>query len=459
MILCLEVVLHANQPFEIITEHFPPYNIVENNEVKGISTDLVVELCKRVGHPRDFKIMEWSEAYNKTIKEPGTVLFSVTRSPKREKLFKWVGPLVPIKLVFLSKKSNALKINDINAARRVAKIGTYVDDYSEQYLQELGFKNLVSIKNNTENLQKLINDEIDLWIANEPTANYIAKKAGVLEQIQTAFVIQKEYMYLAFNNKTSNKTIEKWQAVFDNMQLDRSYDSILKKWAGIFDQSDAETLKIKKTIHISFVEGSDDAIAAKNVMKEAYRRIGHKVEFVPMNGQSSLDYSNSGKSGAELQRISGLKKYKNLIEVPIPINFIRGAVFSKEVNFPLHGWQSLKPYHIGIVEGIVFAKQGTRGMRVTVAKDYKSLLELLSKGEVDVAILPRVSGLLAINKFPDKEIVELNGVLELFMLYHYIHKKNIDLLPTLSRELKRMLINGTTRKIREDSYPSILKKD
>ena len=445
--------------FNILTEHFPPYNIVDKNKVSGISTDLVKEICKRVGHKTDFKAMEWSDAYNKTINTNRTVLFSVTRTPKRENLFKWVGPLIPIKLVFLKKKNNLLKINNINDARKVNKIGTYIDDYSEQYLQGLGFKNLDSIKSNRENLTKLMNGDIDLWIVNEPTANYLAKQDGYINKISTAFVIQKEYMYLAFNKNTDNAVVKKWQAILDSMQSDGTYDSIMKKWSQMFSQTDAETLKIKKTINITFIKGSEDSIAAKNVMKEAYQRIGHKVKFIAKNGKSALEFSNSGKADDELQRVSGIKKFTNLVEVPIPINYIQGSVFTKKVDFPLHGWHSLKPYQIGIVDGIVFAKEGTRGMDVTVTKDYKSLLELLSKGEIDVAILPRVSGLIAMNKVSDVHIRELNGVLETFLLYHYINKKNLDLLPALTRELKRMLIDGTTREIRKESYSAALKEN
>lgn len=208
---------------------------------------------------------------------------------------------------------------------------------------------------------------------------------------------------------------------------------------------------------LSTVKGSTDTIAGFSVVKEGYKRIGYEAEGKWLQGAKALEGSNSGLYDGEVQRIDGISsKFTNLVQIHVPVNFIQGVVFTKNVTFPVTGWYSLKPYRIGIVRGILFAEQGTEGMDVTAADSYSDLLDLLITDAVDVAVMPRINGLVAIKSHNLKEIRELEGVLETLFLYHYVHKKNEALVPKLEKILKEMLLNGTTRRLRDETYAQIL---
>jgi polar amino acid transport system substrate-binding protein len=218
-------------------------------------------------------------------------------------------------------------------------------------------------------------------------------------------------------------------------------------------------------IVISTVSGSADAAGGKAVLREAYRRLGMSVVFREMSGAKALAESSSGKVDAELQRIDGIsRRFPDLIQVPIPINYLQGAVFSIKFDFPATGWRSLQSYRIGIVEGVIFAREGTEGMRVTVASDYKTLFDLLEADEIDVAVTPRINGLQVLHQRrsiigehdAEKPIREMQGVLETLFLYHYVHKSRGDNVPELTKTLKTMLIDGTTRQLREKAYEELL---
>ena len=216
----------------------------------------------------------------------------------------------------------------------------------------------------------------------------------------------------------------------------------------------------QKTIVISGVQGSDDSYAVLGILEEAYKRIGYDIEIKWVHGSEALGLSNSGEVDAELQRIDGIsKKFTNLVQVRIPINYLQGAVFVKDVSFSVNGWFSLKPYRIGIVKGIIFAKLGTDGMDVTEADSYDDLFTILDNDEVDVAVMPRINGLVAMQKKEFENIRVLDGVLETLFLYHYVHKKNSSLVPGLEKELKKMLLDGTIRQMRNDAYGQLLNKD
>ena len=218
--------------------------------------------------------------------------------------------------------------------------------------------------------------------------------------------------------------------------------------------------RAQDTLVLTTVKGSADVNAGVAVVREAYKRLGIEIIVQHLQGKEALESSNSGKVDGEVQRIDGITRtFTNLVQVPIPVNYLQGTAFSKRYNFPIKGWFSLEAYRIGIVKGIIFAKQGTQGMDVKVAETYEELVAMLKTGEVDVAVMPRINGLVALKKHKSKDIKELEGVLETLFLYHYLNKKNKHLVPKLEKELKRMLLDGTTWQIRHQVYEQLLKEN
>lgn len=214
---------------------------------------------------------------------------------------------------------------------------------------------------------------------------------------------------------------------------------------------------------IAAIQSSADTVAGEAVLREAYQRLGVPVEIRPMGGVGALEASSSGSVDAELQRIDGVSRsFPELIQVPIPINYLLGAAFSIEYDFRVAGWRSLQPYRLGIVKGIIFSNEGTRGMDVKVAEDYDQIFEMLQTGDIDVAVVPRVNGLYALrnlNPGEDSEnnpVREMEGVLETLLLYHYVHKSRSEIVPELTEILGEMLNDGTTRKIRDLAYEELL---
>jgi polar amino acid transport system substrate-binding protein len=231
-------------------------------------------------------------------------------------------------------------------------------------------------------------------------------------------------------------------------------NTILLLFAGLLFTS---PVLAQEKIIISGITGSRSSQLCIATVREAYKRIGYEIEIQRFNGKTALKKSNSGEVDAELQRVDGIsRKYSNLIQVPIPINFLRGTAFATKVSFPVTGWYSLKPYKIGIPKGILFAEQGTEGMNPIVADSYQGVLDKLDSGEVDVIVLPQINGRLAIKEGKVKGLKELEGILEQVFAYHYVHKKNESLVPRLEKVLKQMLLDGTIKRLRDESYAKLL---
>ena len=210
-------------------------------------------------------------------------------------------------------------------------------------------------------------------------------------------------------------------------------------------------------IVIAMVEDSADATAGQAVLKEAYGRLGISAEFRSYSAAAALAASNGGDVGAELQRIDGIGQvFENLVQVPIPVNIIQGVAFSKKYRFPVTGWHSLRPYKIGIVKGIVFAEQQTRGMERLVFNGYSELIQAITDDLVDVGVMPRIEGLEVVRSMQNETILEMEGILETLFLYHYVHVSRSELVDQLTPVLKKMLLSGETRKMREQSIVRVM---
>ena len=238
------------QEFHIMTEEFPPYNHTQKGKLKGISVEIMFEILKRLELPNNIEVLPWTDAYDRVKNQDNQILFSTTRTPSREELFKWVGPLVPNNTVFFAKKGRKFDIKKLDDAKNISKIGVYSDDFGELLLKEKGFDNLEAVRDNIENVSKLVSGDIDLWIINELTGKYMARSMGMSNEIEKVYEVQKDYMYIAFSKSTPEATILKWQKVLDEIKSDGTYAQIFSNWI-MFSYSDDLKTQENQTIDLT----------------------------------------------------------------------------------------------------------------------------------------------------------------------------------------------------------------
>ena len=217
--------------YTILTEDYPPFNYTEDGKLTGLSTEVMFEILNRVNQPKDIKVKLWPEAYEQTLKSPNCILYSMTRTKEREAAFKWVGPVAPDRVVFYTKKGNALKIATIDDAKKAGKIGTSKDSAAEQFLKQEGFTNIVSAADDNENASKLFSGEIDLWVVGELTGIHKTKATGNDPSgLEKVLDVKDTQLYIAFNKETPDEEIAKWQKALDEMKKTGVYDKILSKY-------------------------------------------------------------------------------------------------------------------------------------------------------------------------------------------------------------------------------------
>ena len=206
-----------------------------------------------------------------------------------------------------------------------------------------------------------------------------------------------------------------------------------------------------KSLVLSSPKGAALHHASVLVLKEAYKKINVPVTFKEQPGARSLKTANAGKVDGEVTRINAVKKkFKNLVQIPVAINYLEGVVFTKDKTFKVNGWKSIKPYKIGIVRGSKFVEKGTKGMNTHVVASYKIAFNLLNKGKVDIVVAPYLAGYVNLKKMNLKNIKALKPAIVKLDLFHYLHKKHAGLVDKLKVELTKMKKDGSIKKIRKD---------
>jgi polar amino acid transport system substrate-binding protein len=220
----------ASVKMKIFTENSPPANYLEKGRLKGLSVEIVREILRRLKMPDNIQTVPWARGYTLALTQPNVALFSTTRLPQREKLFKWVGPLYSQTWGFYARKDSSIKISSMDQARAVARIGTYYKDAKEQYLLANGFRNLVSTNNNLGNIRHLMDGSIDLWVSSDFNMPYLAQQAGInADRLKLVFPFKRVQNYIAFSNQSSDSLVTLWQQTLDELKHDGTYDRLCIK--------------------------------------------------------------------------------------------------------------------------------------------------------------------------------------------------------------------------------------
>ncbi len=224
-----------------ITEQFPPYNFQEGGVLQGISVDLLEMTWERMGvnlNRSVIKILPWTGGYQRALDENNTVLFSTARLPQRERLFKWAGPIGPIRNVLLAKKDKNICISSAEDLKKY-KIGAVIQDSAVQMLLDKGVKkeDLMLESTSKQLIELLQNGSIDAWAYGDTAGLWLIQKSGANESnFKVAYVLGQIDYYYAFNRETSDSTVRSFQIALNQIKRTNDkygmsdYEKILSKY-------------------------------------------------------------------------------------------------------------------------------------------------------------------------------------------------------------------------------------
>ncbi len=239
--LCFILVISIVQAetITIVTENLPPFQINENDSIKGVRTEVVRAIADETGMKYKIEVYPWARAYKMALKKKNVLIYSLIRSPEREPLFKWIGKIGEVmgRLYKLkSRKDINLKILD---DAKSYMIGVVRNDHTHLFLKSKGFvdKQHLHVLPMMHLARKMLyKGRIDLMMDDEVIMAYSIKKLGLSPSKYEEALVIPEFLgehYLAANPKTPNQLVNQFKEALKKIKKNGTYNQIMRKWKGL----------------------------------------------------------------------------------------------------------------------------------------------------------------------------------------------------------------------------------
>ncbi|WP_341501279.1 transporter substrate-binding domain-containing protein [Gallaecimonas sp. GXIMD4217] len=232
LLCCLcSLPLGAEEPLRLFTEQWKPISYTEGGRPTGLAVEVVADLQRRLGKDYPIEVVPWVRGWNMMRQHPNVVLFAMTRTSAREKLFTLLGPIASGTIDLYAVKDSDIVINSLDDARRFKRIGVYRGAVEEQLLTERGFTNLEDTTYPLQSAKKLMVGRIELWCTTSLTMPSLLEQAGFdQDDVKSLYQVADNHLYIAFSRGTPKATIDAWQQALEASKADGSFARIYQKW-------------------------------------------------------------------------------------------------------------------------------------------------------------------------------------------------------------------------------------
>jgi len=219
------------QDLTYLCEDIPPSNYMDKGVLKGVSVEILRAIWEQMGcKPQPIEVVPWARGYEQALNGKTTVLFSMSRTKDRDKLFKWAGPIFTVKTVLFGTKKSKIHLKSLSDAKKY-RIGTIKDDVAESILVKNGFSagNIESVPGLRRNFEKLKLGRIDLIANSLDTCNeYIKENLLNPGDYTQVFIMEENTNYFAFSMDVPDTLVKRFQSALEKTAAERS--AILKKY-------------------------------------------------------------------------------------------------------------------------------------------------------------------------------------------------------------------------------------
>ncbi len=212
LFFCLATVAVAAQAEEkkvlIHFEDYPPYEYLENGEVKGVNVELMREAFRRMDVTPTFEPMPWKRAVYE-LKNGGILaLASGFKTPDREVFaFFPSEPLAMENVVVVAPAVSGVEVNSLEDLRglTVGVVREYAYGHVFDTMNDL---NKVEAASNPQLLKMLLSHRMDVVIMNKAVARAAAQKIHALPHIRFVYAVNSEPLYLLFSRAREFEAVE-----------------------------------------------------------------------------------------------------------------------------------------------------------------------------------------------------------------------------------------------------------
>lgn len=219
-------------------------------------------------------------------------------------------------------------------------------------------------------------------------------------------------------------------------------------------------IEFKPAIAKEFTFGKATTVSstdcAVNVLNRAYGELGVKVNYQIMPSKRSFAEANSGNIDGELARVSGIEdKYPNLIRIPVTICLAPVYLFSTK-PIVINSFYDLSKLKLGIRTGIEHSERNFKRLSPHYATSNKQLLTMLLNSRIDIAVMSYSAFAKIKDSYPEHKFFRLTFDIPPAELFHYLHKKHVNFIPSIHTKLNELKQNGFIEQMNQAQQQALM---
>ena len=222
------------EPYQVVTEEWAPYNYEENNQLTGMATEIVRAIMTLTGDDFELVLLPSMRTTHVLQTRPKTIMYSLFRTPEREPLYKWVGPIVEESIHPYQLATAAQPVNSLEQLLRAPQISTRHAGLMPEMLQSLGFKNLDrSAAASQQHYRMLLAGRTDIIVGDtDAGVSYYSRQLniapGTLRQIPIE--LYRASLYIAFSRDCDDALLAAWARALEQLRHSGELQRIQRRY-------------------------------------------------------------------------------------------------------------------------------------------------------------------------------------------------------------------------------------
>ncbi len=230
MLALLLVARLANaQDLIIYTENYPPYNYLnEKDEVVGLATEKVRQVMEETDLEYDIRLVPWTRAEHYVTTQNNALIYSMTRTPKREDRFEWLVPLARSNFYLFVRTGETRSVNAASLKSGMFTGTCVSNDLGCELFRwtDMPAGNIIPVSSTeTADFRMVIAERADIYISDLMVNDRLRKSEG-FDPALTKPVMRlsgKAGFYLAGNKAVSDTISEPIREAYKRLMVSGSY--------------------------------------------------------------------------------------------------------------------------------------------------------------------------------------------------------------------------------------------
>lgn len=229
--LFAQLTLAQSSSLRILTENWPPMSFEKSGAPQGMAVELAELLQKRLGDKNKIEILPWPRAYHLVTTKPNILLFTMIKTPERERLVTLLGPIAHGEIALFARRT--FPQEGLRNLKKDYSIGVHRGTAFQKTLEERGFKKIVAVNSPVNNIKMLMAGRIDFVCDDVLVIKELLTQAGypsdAYKKVQHLY---SSSLYFAFSKGTDQKVMNAWKTALEEVKKNGEFKTLHQKWFG-----------------------------------------------------------------------------------------------------------------------------------------------------------------------------------------------------------------------------------